>query len=88
MNTQTYLTILAVVLAIILVLGIVLSIVFYSEYHNIKTKESPLCLTGSCQYTSQGCGTYPFKVQQDGSLLCNPSIFTKTTPGVSVGSNG
>lgn len=87
MNTQSYLVILAVVLSIILLLGIVLSVVFYNEYHNIRTKESPLCLTGTCSNTSQGCGTIPFKVQSDGSLLCKTSLFTQTTPNVNMSNN-
>jgi hypothetical protein len=87
MNTQSYLVILAVVLSIILILGIALSIIFYNEYHNIRTKESPLCLTGSCNFTSQGCGTIPFKIQSDGSLLCKTSLTTQTSPNVSVTNN-
>ena len=88
MNTQNLLGLGIAIVSIILVAGIVVAILFYNQYHNITTKESPLCLTGSCANTSQGCGTIPFKVQQDGSLICKTSLFSGTTPNVSVSSNG
>lgn len=88
MNTQNLLGLGIGITAIILVAGLIVAILFYNQYHNITTKESPLCLTGSCSSVSQGCGTTPFKVQQDGSLVCKTSLFTQTTPNVSVSSSG
>ena len=73
-----------VILTIILILGITLDVIFYLEYKNITTKESPLCLTGSCKASSQNCGGFPFKVQDDGTIVCKPSIFNDTTPNVSI----
>jgi len=88
MNTQNLLGLGIGITAIILITGIIVAILFYNQYHTITTKESPLCLTGSCSKISQGCGTIPFKVQQDGSLICKTSLFSETTPNVSFSSNG
>ncbi len=70
-----------VILSIILLTGIGLTILFYVQYNNITTKESPLCLTAGCKASSQSCGYYPFKFE-NGSYICKPNLTTDKTPGV------
>ncbi len=61
-------------LSLLLLIGIAYWIVEDKGKRDCETKESPLCISGSCPATTDGCGNAPFKVNSDGSLTCKAPI--------------
>jgi hypothetical protein len=75
-----------IILIVVCVVGIILVIIFYLQYKDLVDNESKLCLSGSCKYTSDNCGSSPFKLDDDGVVVCKPpSIFTSQIPATSTG---
>ncbi len=80
METSIFLKVFFWVLIVIIVLGIGLLIIFELSWRNIVSNEGKLCLTGSCEGTTEKCGSTPFKMV-NGSPSCAPSsIFQGKIP--------
>jgi len=76
-----------IILIVVCVVGIILVIIFYLQYKDLVDNESKLCLIGSCAHTSDNCGSLPFKLDDDGVVVCKPqSIFASQIPATNTGS--
>jgi hypothetical protein len=73
-KTSTVDIIVIVILSVMLIAGIIYWIIEDKGKKDCETKESPLCISGSCPATTDSCGNAPFKVNSDGSLTCKAPI--------------
>jgi hypothetical protein len=81
MPSESALWVVLSILSVLMLISIIVFFVINNEYNKLTSNSSKLCINGSCAYPSSKCGAVPFKVADDGTLLCNsPSSLDVATP--------
>lgn len=81
MPSTSALLVVLVIISVVMLISIVVFFIINNEYNKLVGNPSNLCLSGSCAFPSNKCGAVPFKVDDQGQLVCaNPSIFNLAVP--------